>query len=955
MNSQSPSSPASCTAPCTQEEYDALVAELAHTRQKMAYMEALIDSIPIPLFAKDEHATFTFVNKAYEDFFTATKDGILGASVLDLPHLPIADRLKYHEEDKASIAKIRELHYEKSYDLIQGKAPTLYWSKGFYVKDTDQKGLVGIIVDVSSQKKMEKALSATIGEMENNQKKIQYANEHMQLILNHMPLAAQIWSKEGELIDSSTATAKLFGFDDKKEYINNFPYLHPEFQPNGLRSSEYGPKCIEKALKRGRYRTEWVHKTPDGELIPFDVTMTKATLHEETVVLVFLKDLREEQENLQKLREADEYTKIMLDASPFGTLIWDNNLNLILCNKALAQNFGLPEAKDFVENFFDLIPEYQPEGVLSLQKMQAHLVHCMQKGTSSCAWTGIDIDGNPVPSHVTVERVKYGDEYMIVGYVKDMREMEASQQKTLAAEARTAAMLEGIPLGINIWTQELELIDCNYNAALLAGYDNKEEYIANFHLIVPPKQPDGKDSYVYAREMSIQAFRKGKATFELMAQTRYQEPLPMEMTLVLAKDLHGKRYFIGYVQDLRQIKQAVAEVNHAREIAEQSAQAKSEFLANMSHEIRTPMNGILGLMHILSNTPLNENQKNYVEKALFSTHELLRIVNDILDFSKIDAGKLEMEHTPFTLSNLCQEIEHLFDHTLTDKGLTFTMDVQEQANTLILGDPLRLKQVLLNLLSNGIKFTSQGGISLHVGPEPQEEGLQEEGQITYRFTVADTGIGLSQEQIDTLFTAFSQADTSVTRKYGGTGLGLAISKRIVEMMDGNIWAESSPGAGSRFIFTATFTKATPEQVQAQAPQALEQESIQRHGHLLLVEDNLINQLIAEELLLSVGFTLDIANNGQEALDLLEKKHYDAVLMDIQMPVMDGLTTAKNIRAAKAPYATLPIIAMSAHAMDSDKEKSLNAGMNDHITKPISPPLLFATLDYWLAKSIKPAS
>ncbi len=928
----------------SQEEYEALLAELAKTREKLDYMEALVDAIPIPLFAKNEQANFAFVNRAYEDFFNVTKESMLGACVLDLQHLPLAERLKYHKEDLDSIEKINEVHYEKSFDLFQGKAPTLYWSKGFYAAKTKAKGLVGIIVDVSDQKNLETALASTISELERTQAREQYANEHMQLILNNMPLAVQIWSKEGVLVDSSTTTAHMFGYDSKEEFIQNFHTLHPTFQPNGLESTEYGPQCIDKAFEKGKYRTEWVHKTKAGELIPFDVFMTKATLHQETVVLVFLKDLREEQEHLQQLREADEYTRVMLDASPFGTLIWDKDLNLILCNKAMANHFALPRAQDFVDNFLALIPEFQPDGVNSLVRMQEHLVTCLEKGSSDCPWTGIDLQGNKLPCHVNIVRVTHKDNYMIVGFVEDLREMEASKAKALAAEARTAAVLEGIPLGINIWSSGLKLMDCNENAARLAGYESKEEYISNFHKIVPPVQPDGKNSYTFAQEMGAKAFQQGRVTFELMAQTRYKEPLPMEMTLVLAKELSGEEYFIGYVHDLRQIKQAVAELHKAKEVAEQSAQAKSEFLANMSHEIRTPMNGILGLLHILSGTSLTENQKNYLEKALFSTHELLRIINDILDFSKIEAGKMEMEHTPFSISEICHEIEHLFDHSLSDKGLSFQIDVDDKAKARIMGDPLRIKQVLLNLLSNAIKFTSQGGIGLSV--KALEEG---EEKLSYRFTVSDTGIGLSQEQINTLFAAFSQADTSVTRKYGGTGLGLAISKRIVEMMQGTIWVESKPGEGSEFIFTATFDKAENTEHNLQNPQAEFQENKQRHGHLLLVEDNQINQLIAEELLQSVGFSLDIANNGQEALDLLAKNTYDAVLMDIQMPVLDGLSTTKAIRSQER-FAHLPIIAMSAHAMDSDKEKSLAAGMNDHITKPISPQILFSALDFWLEKA-----
>ncbi len=406
-------------------------------------------------------------------------------------------------------------------------------------------------------------------------------------------------------------------------------------------------------------------------------------------------------------------------------------------------------------------------------------------------------------------------------------------------------------------------------------------------------------------------------------------------------DIDDKKQQYGVYKHLIMM---VNSLKHHIDRAESNAKIKSEFLANMSHEIRTPMNGIQGLLFLLSKTNLDEKQQDYVKKSIFSAKNLLRIIDDILDFSKMEAGKLELEIIPFTIENIFDDVVALYSPKANDKELYLNSETCDCAQRVLLGDPLRIKQVLFNFVSNSLKFTEKGGVNVTISScEYLSDNL-----LSCIFMVEDTGIGISKEKQERLFSAFTQADSSTTRKYGGTGLGLAISKKIIDTMQGELWIESELGKGSKFYFKLTFEICTDEVKINEIQESYEPKAESPNKkHLLLVEDNDINQLIAEELLQGFGYSVDIANNGQEALDMLEKKSYAAVLMDIQMPVMDGLTATRMIRE-KQKYKDLIVIAMSAHAMQGDYEISIQNGMNDHITKPIDPDKLNMTLDKWIS-------
>jgi PAS domain S-box-containing protein len=451
-------------------------------------------------------------------------------------------------------------------------------------------------------------------------------------------------------------------------------------------------------------------------------------------------------------------------------------------------------------------------------------------------------------------------------------------------------------------------------------------------------------------ERELHFMDRGSRTFEI-SMTLVQIPgRPLQLLSIFRDVTERKRS----AEEIRRAKEAAEAANQdlmsanryleetgrlAQEMAERAealSAAKGEFLANMSHEVRTPLNGILGMTDLALQTELADEQREYLELVKSSANALMTLVNDILDFSKYEAGKLAFESVEFSLRSVLQDLLRPLALRASRGGLSFESQVDQDVPDLLVGDPLRLGQIVQNLVGNAIKFTEAGKIEVGVRTD-----LAEGSKIVLRFAVADTGVGIAAEKQKTIFEPFTQADGSTTRKYGGTGLGLSIASGLAELMGGRMWLESNPGQGSTFYFTVAF------EFPASAPPRQEHKRTMR---ILVAEDNSVNQRLAARLLEREGHNVAVAASGREALELLGKNEFDLVLMDVQMPDLDGVQATVQIREAeRGSGRRVPIVAMTAQTCEADRERCFQAGMDAYVTKPVRITELMSKIEYVCAR------
>ncbi|HNI43772.1 MAG TPA: PAS domain S-box protein [Chitinophagales bacterium] len=597
---------------------------------------------------------------------------------------------------------------------------------------------------------------------------------------------------------------------------------------------------------------------------------------------------------------------------------------ILFVNEAFCSIFGYEQQDLLNKEFLPLIAnEYRSEFAGAVDATDAETPFSFEA-------MGLRSDGIVFPMKVSSKLVPFQGDEAVAITIQDITYDKKVEQELIESVLRYRRLFEESNDAIYITSVRGNMLEVNQAWLDLFGYEQEEvPRISALHLYADPNDRN-KFAEVISQYGSV-------SNYEVTLLKKNGMPIECMLSTTTRRNMEGE--IIGYQGIIRDIteRKRTQDLVRKKEIAEKSAMLKEQFLANMSHEIRTPMNAVIGFSNLLGETILNTEQQKYLNGIRTASEHLLVIINDILDFSKIEAGRLNIETIDFSLPDVLNNVYQTFRFKAQEKNLDLVLQSEDSLPTYLVGDPTRIMQILLNLVSNAIKFTQQGSVTIDT------RLFSEDAQTaTIGFTVRDTGMGIPQEKLSTVFDSFTQVSDSTTRKFGGTGLGLTISKKLVEMQGGVISVKSEVGKGSSFMFVIKFKKST-HAPRTNSTNLSNDPLIKTLGQLdiLLVEDNELNQVVAVETIKKWGqdIRIDVAPNGKVAIEKLQQQRYDIVLMDVQMPVMDGLSATKYIRS-ELGLTELPILAMTAFATSGEAERTINAGMNDYISKPFNPKKLY---------------
>jgi two-component system, sensor histidine kinase len=618
-----------------------------------------------------------------------------------------------------------------------------------------------------------------------------------------------------------------------------------------------------------------------------------------------------------------------------GVLLEDANRNVILINKRFAELFSIIEDPESLvgANCAELAVEFKnyiknSEGLVDrVDELIRNKVNVFNDELELVNGTVLERNYTPM----FIDEVHYGHLWTF----NDITERKQQEARLKKQEEKYRSIIANLNLGLIEVDLNENIRYVNPSFCQMSGYEEQELIGKNASdLFLKP------ESKVAMRARNIQRQRGESEAYEMNVRTRFSND---SWWLICGTPLYDDRQqvigSIGVHLDITEEKRLARQLMEAKLLAENSSQAKDQFLANMSHEIRTPMNAILGMSRQLQKTTLSTQQRSFLEIIGTAAENLLVIINDILDFSKLEAGKVNLESFGFNMYDLVHNSSRVLKLKAEEKGLVFTVIVAPEVAPVLLGDPYRINQVLMNLLSNAIKFTHRGSVTLECQLKHDQPAVQE-----LEITISDTGKGMDETYLKSLFNKFSQEDESIARSYGGTGLGMSIVKQLVDLMNGVIEVESRKGVGTRVYVRLSFPKGTASDLPGKESLNV-QEDILQHKKILLVEDNEMNRVVAETILTQYGATVIKAVNGVEAVKAVRQRTFDVVLMDIQMPLMDGFEATRTIRSEL--LSNVPIIALTANAVKGEMDKCLQAGMNDYLSKPFEEEDLLRLIVKWV--------
>ncbi len=862
--------------------------------------------------------------------------------MLGLPEGTIGDSLeKYisyvHPDDLPAMQEtlfkyIRTHGMDKTAEYRMRKADgTMLWVHSKFSTYSQPDGRVtvfGTVRDITERKRAEEILKAE--------------RLKLDIVTQNIGAGLAIISRDYQTVWANNVIKKIFGDVEGKS-------CHLTYNQRDTVCPDCGVKKVfehgEKVAVHRQSGTDEHGETIWSEIIATPIMDVNGMITEALELVV---PITESKRAVDKLQESEARYRRIVETANEGIMILDSQFCFAFVNQKLADMLGyLPEEMLDRPVISIIFEEDLPDHLAAMGKRAAgaggqYERRLRRKDKSSC-WTIVS---------ATVLKNEAGQFTGSFAMLTDITERKKADEALKESELRFRTMVEMAPDAIFIVNQTGAFIEVNAAACKQLGYTREQLLSRHVSDILP-------ESLVAKASWRLKTLENADSSYESNHVRSDGTQVPVELNIRKIM-LNGNPAMLGIARDITERKQVETVLREAKEAAEAATKVKSEFLANMSHEIRTPLNGIIGMIGLLLDMDLNAEQYEYAQIANFSGEILLSLINDILDFSKIEARKRELETLDFDLRSTLKDTVDLLTIGAHEKGLELVCLVEPTVPLLLRGDPGRLRQILINLGGNAVKFTNKGKIVIRVSMEGEDEQ-----NVTIRFAVSDTGIGIPANRLDSLFTPFTQVDSSKTRKYGGTGLGLAISKQLAESMGGKIGLESKEGKGSTFWFTAVFEKQPGESGLAQEKFAkIEGEVAMEHSageaaisgngnckiRILVAEDNPVNQKVAQAMLKKMGLRTDVVANGQEAVNALQMIPYNLVLMDCQMPEMDGFEATRIIRlgGSKALNPSIPIIAMTAATMRGDREKCIQAGMNDFIAKPVQKRELSEMLARWLA-------
>ena len=647
----------------------------------------------------------------------------------------------------------------------------------------------------------------------------------------------------------------------------------------------------------------------------------------------------------QSLQAQNALMRTIIDENPAVIILKDAEGRFLIANRTLARLYGTTTEELVGKDDGDFNPNQE-----QVAFYRRNVSEILERGTpeivmeaSTDVATGQVHHYQSIKKPVTDER---GDPALLI-IASDVTDLQQARNRAEESERQLRYVLEATGEGIWDWDLRDDSLSNNARWCEMLGFppDELQHHLSDFAgCLFDEDRP--------AVMNAIESCLAGQASYRhehRMQRLDGEVIWVLDRGDVVARDEQGKPLrMVGSIADISSRKQAEMALQAAKEEAETANRSKSEFLAAMSHEIRTPMNGMLGMVELLQTTDLNKDQRHFTDTIVQSGSHLLGVIEDILDFSRIEAQHLELAREIFNLQEIAREMSALFEDQAQRKQLSLQTHVDPALDAPLRGDPHRLRQILINLLGNAIKFTRVGSVILSL-----ECVRQDNDSLLARIEVRDTGIGISEEAQEKVMKAFSQADSSTSRQFGGTGLGLAIASSLVELMGGTLSLRSKPQLGSAFSFEVSFARASELEITRESDTREKPANNPLHGQVLLVEDHPVNREVASEMLQQLGLQVSTAEDGSLALDMLRQQNFDLVLMDLHMPGLNGLETTQRIRAAEAPGEHLPIIALTADVVQNARQRCLDAGMDDYLSKPLTLAELQQVLQQWMPTTVAP--